>query len=205
MTPEELKKYDFIVLVDKSDSMNEKDCKGQTRWVFAQESVLGLARECMKYDDNGITVGFFASKLSKLYENVTDGVEVLKTIFAEQQPAGSTDTAGAVKQVIDQYLAVRNNKDAKPIIVVVVTDGRPTDEPALVKVIVDATKVISSREEIGLQFIQVGFDPHAKDFLKRLDNDLTKEGAKFDIVSTTNCDDLGDRPMSEVLIAALTE
>lgn len=208
MNQEELKKYDFIVLVDKSGSMDEPNRAGskQTRWEHAQEACLQMARECMKYDDNGITVGVFHNKL-KLYKNVTDGADQLKKIFQENQPGGGTDTALAVKTVIDEYLAskAKDATTAKPIIVVILTDGIPEDEAALVKVIVDASKKITSREEIGLEFIQVGDDAHAKEFLNRLDNDLTKEGAALDIVNCTDCDELGDKLASDVLIASLTE
>jgi uncharacterized protein with von Willebrand factor type A (vWA) domain len=201
MTTEQLKKYDFIVLVDKSGSMSTQDCPGgKSRWDYAQENVLAIARECQKYDDNGITVGVFANKL-KLYENVTDGAGMLEKIFTENQPAGSTDTAGALDQVIQEYLSSK----AKPIIVVIITDGIPDDEPALISVIVKATKKISTREEIGLEFIQIGKDQHAHAFLDRLDNNMTKEGAALDIVNTVTADDLGDRLISDVLIASLTD
>jgi uncharacterized protein with von Willebrand factor type A (vWA) domain len=205
MNTEDLKKYDFIVLVDKSGSMSETDCPGgKSRWDYAQENVLAIARECMKYDSNGITVGVFNNK-HKLYENVTDGNDMLKKIFQENSPGGGTDTAGAVKFVIDEYLDTRGKTGSKPIVCIVITDGIPEDEPALVKVIVDATKKIDTREEIGLEFVQIGKDEHAKAFLHRLDDNLTKEGAKLDIVNATTCDDLGDEPIVDILIASLTE
>lgn len=205
MTTEQLKKYDFIVLVDKSGSMSTPDCPGgKSRWDYAQENVLAIARECQKYDDNGITVGTFANKL-KLYENVTDGSGMLEKIFSENQPGGSTDTAGAVSHVIQEYLDSKGSDTSKPIICVVITDGVPDSEGDLVKVIVNATKKIDSREEIGLEFVQIGKDPHAHDFLDRLDNHLTAEGAKLDIVNTVTADDLGDKLISDVLIASLTE
>lgn len=205
MTTEQLKKYDFIVLVDKSGSMSTNDCPGgKSRWDYAQENVLAIARECQKYDDNGITVGVFANKL-KLYENVTDGTGMLEKIFSENQPGGSTDTAGALDHIIKEYLDTKGSPDSKPIICVVITDGTPDDEAALVSVIVKATKKIDTREEIGLEFVQIGKDTHAHAFLERLDNDLTKEGAKLDIVNTVTADDLGDKLISDVLIASLTE
>lgn len=205
MTTEQLKKYDFIVLVDKSGSMSTADCPGgKSRWDYAQENVLAIARECQKYDDNGITVGTFANKL-KLYENVTDGSGLLEKIFSENQPGGSTDTAGALDHVIGEYLDSKKSGSSKPIIVVIMTDGIPDDEAALVKVIVNATKKIDTREEIGLEFIQVGKDEHAHAFLDRLDNNMTKEGAKLDIVNAVTTEDLGDKLISDVLIASLTE
>jgi len=202
MNTEELKKYDFIVLVDKSGSMAETDCPGgKSRWDYAQENVLAIARECMKYDDNGITVGVFANSL-KLYENVKDGAAELKKIFSENGPGGSTDTAGALKKVINEYL---NSDRKKPIIVVTITDGHPDDAAAVKKVIVDTTKAISAREEVGLEFIQVGKDPGAKEFLNDLDNNMAKEGAKLDIVNCVDCDELGNQLISDVLIKSLTE
>jgi hypothetical protein len=103
--------------------------------------------------------------------------------------------------VIQEYLSSKQ----KPIICVVITDGQPDDEAALVSVIVNATKKIANREEIGLEFVQIGKDSHAHAFLDRLDNNLTKEGAKLDIVNTVSADDLGDKLISDVLIASLTE
>lgn len=205
MNTEQLKKYDFVVLVDKSGSMSTNDCPGgKTRWAYAQENTLAIARKCMEYDDNGITVGLFANGL-KLYENVTDGAGLLDKIFSENEPGGSTDTAKAVDTVIQEYLTAKAAGTAKPIIVVIMTDGRPDDEPALINVIVNATKRISAREEIGLEFIQIGSDKHAHEFLKKLDDDLGKEGAVLDIVNTVTCEDLGNELISDVLIKSLTQ
>ncbi len=185
--------------------MSSTDCKGgKSRWEYAKENVLAIARKCMEYDTNGITVGVFGNKV-KLYENVTDGAGVLDKIFHENEPSGGTDTAQAVDTVIQEYLATKGTETCKPIIVAIITDGIPDSEAELVKVIVNATKKISSREEIGLEFIQVGNDAHAKDFLTRLDNDMVKEGAALDIVNAVNCDDLGDQLISDVLIKSLTE
>lgn len=205
MTNEQLKKYDFIVLVDKSGSMSTTDCPGgKSRWDYSKENVLAIARECQKYDDNGITVGVFADHL-KLYENVTDGSGKLADIFKENQPSGSTDTAGALDKVIQEYLGTKGQPNCKPIVVVVITDGEPNSESDLVKVIVNATKKISTREEIGIEFIQVGSDASAHAFLDRLDNNLTNEGAALDIVNAVTTSDLGDKLISDVLIASLTE
>lgn len=207
MTPEQLKKYDFILLLDKSGSMTEKDCPGgQSRWEAAQESTIAFARKCMEYDDNGITVIPFAGSF-KEYRDVTDGDAKVKQIFAENEPNGSTNTALALQHVLDGYFADKATKGdaAKPIIVVCITDGLPTDEPALVRCIVDAANKITADEEIGITFIQVGKDAHASAFLKRLDDNLTAEGAKFDIVDTKTMDELENMTLTEALMEALTD
>lgn len=205
MTPEDLKKRDFILLIDRSASMQETDCPGgKSRWDYAHEVTVGFAQEMVKYDDNGITVIPFNNHFKK-YENIQGGDDKTKQIFSEAFPSGSTDTALVLKDVLDEYIATRKSATCKPIIVVCVTDGLPDDEKALVNVIVNASKQIDNEEEIGIEFIQIGKDAHARDFLKRLDDNLTNEGAKFDIVNTTTMDDLADKSMTDVLIAAVTE
>jgi|SRR6185312_496069 len=205
MTAEQLKKYDFILLLDKSGSMGTKDCAGgsMTRWDAAKETTIALARKCMQFDDNGITVVPFASKFKK-YENVDGGDAIIEKIFTENEPNGSTDTAAVVKDVIDEYLATKGSATCKPIIVICVTDGVPDDEAKLVKVIVDATKKISTREEIGLLFVQIGTDQHAHSFLKRLDDNMTNEGAALDIVSAITKDEMEDISLTDAIIQSLT-
>lgn len=204
MTKDDLKKRDFILLVDKSTSMNEKDGTSKTRWERAQEQTIGLAQECIKFDSNGITVGFFAGDV-KLYDNVDGGDEVMKKIFGENEPNGSTDTAKALDKVLQAYLATRGTANCKPITVLVVTDGAATDEPALVKCIVNAANAIDSDEEIGISFLQIGTDQHAHDFLKRLDDNLVKEGAKFDIVDTKTFAEMENMTLVDVLMEAVTD
>lgn len=207
MSVEDLKKRDYIVMIDKSASMNEPDCgtadSPKTRWEAVQECALGLARECEKYDDNGITVITF-NKHSKKFENITSGGDKLKQIFTEEQPGGSTDTAAALKDILDEYIATKGQPNRKPITVVCITDGEPDSQTELAKVIVAASNAIDDENEIGISFVQIGKDAKARLFLKSLDNDLTDHGAKFDIVSTVTDEELNDKTMEEVLIEAVT-
>lgn len=207
MTKEELKKYDFILLMDKSGSMAVRDCiGGVSRWQYAQETVVGVTAKMAEYDQDGATVGFFAKNL-KLYPNITGSVEQVGKLFAEEEPGGSTDTAAALKVVLDQYFADKAAKGAevKPIIVVVVTDGQPDSKDELRKVIIAATQKMDSDEEIGISFLQIGNDPDAAKFLKELDDDLVSEGAKFDIVDTKTTEEMASMTITEVLIAALED
>ncbi len=81
----------------------------------------------------------------------------------------------------------------------------PVDENEVAKAIVNFTKKIDGREEFGISLLQVGKDTHAAAYLKRLDNQLQDEGAKFDIVNTKTMDELETVGLTEALIAALTE
>jgi uncharacterized protein with von Willebrand factor type A (vWA) domain len=204
MTKQDLTKYDFILLLDKSGSMGTADVKGKTRWAAAEEATLALARKCVEFDQNGITVIPFAGKF-KMYENIDGGEDKVRQIFHENEPNGSTDTAGALKHVLDEYISSRGSANCKPIIVLVITDGEPDSKPALAKVIVDATKKIDNEEEIGITFVQVGQDQNARTFLKELDDDLVNEGAKFDIVDTVTMEEMEDMSLVDVLLNAILD
>ena len=201
MNKDDLKKYDFIVAIDKSGSMGTKDCKnGLSRWKHAQEQTENIARACAEFDDDGIDVVLFGNKPTLFTGTTPDKVH---QIFTENEPGGSTDTAAAVKLIVDGYFARKAAGKAKPIIVVVVTDGVPDSKEALASVIVEATKKIDADEEIGITFVQVGSDPDARAFLKDLDDNLT--GAKFDIVDTKNDEEMDGITVSELLIEAITD
>jgi Mg-chelatase subunit ChlD len=201
MTKEELAKYDYILVLDKSGSMGERDMPGnKSRWEAAQEATLALARKCAEFDADGITIVPFAGSF-KSYPNVVGSDVQLKQIFTENEPNGGTDLTKVLTHVFDTYFA----NPAKPIIVLVVTDGEPTDPSSVAKLIVNTTKKMNTDDQIGVQFIQIGSDAGATRFLKSLDDDLVSQGAKFDIVDTKTTDEMENMTISEVLMAALED
>jgi hypothetical protein len=73
------------------------------------------------------------------------------------------------------------------------------------QVILDATQKLDRDEELAISFIQVGIDETATKFLKILDDDLGRAGAKFDIVDTITMDDMEDLTLKEVLLSAIND
>lgn len=200
---EELAKYDFVVMIDKSGSMTEKDCPGgKTRWAYAQESAEAIARQCGEFDADGIDVVLFAGSAKEFHGVTPDKVH---QIFTENSPSGSTDTASALKLVFDGYNARKKAGTAKPMIVVVITDGAPTDQNAVDKVIIDHSNSLTEDGETGVTFVQIGKDLAARAFLKHLDDDLQALGAKFDIVDTKNEEEMENISITELLVQAITD
>lgn len=201
--PRDLTKYDFILAIDKSGSMIEPGTHGMTRWKEAQETTLALATKAAEYDDDGITVIPFANTF-KIYDNVTPA-KVFQ-VFAENEPNGGTDTAGVLDVIFDRYkLSKLKNKETKPVILVVITDGEPNDRGAVRSAIKEFSSTLSDNgsgdtDEFGILFLQIGNAPSATQFLKELDNDL---GAKFDIVATKTADELENMTLTEAFIYAL--
>jgi 5,10-methylene-tetrahydrofolate dehydrogenase/methenyl tetrahydrofolate cyclohydrolase len=87
----------------------------------------------------------------------------------------------------------------------VITDGEPDDRKAVIQVIIEASQKMDRDEELAISFIQVGADPTATQYLKLLDDDLQKVGAKFDIVDTVTIDDMADMSLLEVLLNAIVD
>lgn len=201
---EKLKNRDFFVLVDKSGSMSDSDTpSGQTRYKYAEESTIALAKKLEEFDPDGITVIPFSSTF-KVYDNQTAGK--VKDVFAENDPMGGTVLTGPLKHCFDAYLKEKKAGTAKAngAMVVVITDGQPQDEGEVGKSIIEFTKKLDSGDdEFGILFLQVGKDPGAKKFLEKLDDNLN--GAKFDIVDAKTMDDLENLGLTEALMGALND
>lgn len=176
-----------------------KDCpNGKSRWDYCQESTFALASKCDTLDENGIDVYMFSGNY-KTYNNVH--ADMVAKLFKENEPSGGTYLAPVLKDIFNKYFAKKEN----PITVVVVTDGEPADQNEIVREIIAATKKMDQDEQIGIQFVQIGKDPDAAKYLKRLDDNLTSEGAKFDIVDTVTMEEQENLTLTEILERAVND
>jgi hypothetical protein len=200
-----LENRDYTLIIDKSGSMSTKDKPGGlSRWQIMQESALALANKCTELDPDGITVYLFSGKF-KRYDNVT-GAKVT-SIFQENDPSGRTDLAGVLADAVNNYFQRKasGKTQMNGETILVVTDGEPDDRKAVMQVIMDASQKLDRDEELAISFIQVGTDEAATKFLKILDDDLTRAGAKFDIVDTITMNDMEDLTLREVLLNAIID
>lgn len=201
-----LANLDVEFLLDKSGSMGTKDCLGgkKSRWDYGRETLEGLANAVTPHDPDGITVAVFARQV-KTYENVTAGSDKIAAIYKENQPAGGTDTAKVLKGRLDAYFARKAAGTAKSTVLFVMTDGAPDDQAEVAKVIVEAANKLDNDDELAISFVQVGKDADATAFLKFLDDDLQKHGAKFDIVDTLPVDEIENLTAQELIEKAFAD
>lgn len=196
---------DYTLVIDKSGSMAITDQPGgRSRWEAAAESAIALATKCRALDPDGLTLYLFASRCRR-FDNV--GPEKVAQAFRENEPAGGTDLAGVLKHAFASFFERKASRKTKPNgeTIVVVTDGEPDDPKAVMRVIVDATKRMDRDEELAVLLVQVGDDPRATRFLKVLDDDLQRAGARFDICDTILMSELEDVPLTEVLLGAIVD
>lgn len=191
---------DYTIIVDKSGSMATKDQTGsRSRWVTARESTEAFARKCEELDPDGLTLYVFASKFRR-YERVT--ADRIGTVFVENEPCGGTDLAGVLEHAFGDYFERKSaGAAARPETILVVTDGAPDDEKAVMRAVIKASKRVTSPDELALTLIQVGTDPGARRFLKLLDDEMVRAGAPHDICSTVTLDEAEGMGLTEVLLS----
>jgi uncharacterized protein YegL len=196
---------DYTLILDKSGSMSTLDQPGgKSRWVYAQESTLALARKCEQLDPDGITVYTFAGKF-KRYEEVT--AAKVEQIFQENDPMGATNLAAVLQDAFKHYFdrKAQGQVQGSGETILVITDGEPDDRRAVIEAIIQATQKMDRDEELAVSFIQIGQDSQATAFLKALDDDLQGIGAKFDICDTITVEGMEDLSLAEVLLMAIQD
>ncbi|KAL6066962.1 von Willebrand factor type A [Balamuthia mandrillaris] len=90
-----------------------------------------------------------------------------------------------------------------------IINGYPTEYPRIYGTDTSAgyPERISRRQSrnLAISFIQVGKDKAGKRFLKMLDDELVKDGCKFDIVDTKTCTEVKQLGLVETLRQAITD
>jgi len=200
-----LKDRDYTLILDKSGSMSKREPNAdKSRWLAAEESTLALARKCEQFDPDGLTVYLFSSRF-KRYDNVTS--DKVEQIFLENDPVGSTNLTAVLEDAFRDYFERKAKGKTKPNgeSILVMTDGEPDDRRSVIESIINASRKLDRDEELAVSFIQVGQDLSAREFLKALDDQLLKVGAKFDIVDTITMDDMAEMSLTEVLLKAIED
>ncbi|WP_233231319.1 VWA domain-containing protein [Silvanigrella aquatica] len=194
----------YVVVIDRSGSMSDSVSSSNfmSRWNYAKESVLALARKCTELDPDGIDVYTFNRTFQK-FSNTTH--EKVAEIFKNVSPNGGTDFVPVLTDVIQNHF----EHSDRPTSVIVITDGEPTDgvqgQRNLANLLVNTTKKMESDNEFGISFIQIGDDKSARDFLKKLDDELVSVGAKFDICDTKTCDEMENMSLDQVLLDIIND
>lgn len=166
------------------------------RWDQTRTALEAIVPICTAHDADGIDI-YFLNNNTKTKDgsflNVTS-LDAVKEIFGKVSPCGGTPTGKRLGDIISPYLqklgqrSNTNNTKIKPLNIIVITDGCPTDEQRLESVIVEAAKKLDVLEapgwQVGVQFFQVGGDKGATRSLMLLDDKLKDKYKIRDMVDT---------------------
>jgi hypothetical protein len=191
-----------VILVDDSMSM------AGTLWAEAREALAGVADLNSRFSTGGVDVYFLNNK--KFGLDIKDGREV-RQLFDTVDPVGQTPTGEKLQEMFDKYIPLLEDKNLahKPITIVVITDGVPTDDPE--EVIIGAARWLDKTavpaRQIGVQFAQIGDDEDATEALRELDEGLADQHGIRDMVDTTLYDgtEFTTATMVKILLGAIDE
>ncbi len=177
---------DFIIALDISASMQATDCPaGLTRTAYALEQFGVFVKEASKWDTDGVSVYGFGVNVHAFPDVAADKldetIEKVKAIGYE----GATMTHSVIAKAYAEHLERKNEQT----VLMVFTDGEPSDQDAVFKTIADITNQVQDEREFNIAFITVGNrSPGLEAFLTKLDDALP--GAKYDIVDVKRLEDV---------------
>jgi Mg-chelatase subunit ChlD len=207
MAPEQAAGRDYVLVIDASGSMLTEDCPNDSnRWQEASEGAAAFASTMDRLDPDGIDLCFFNDGAT--WEFNVHHEQVIEA-FSKVKPRGGTLLAPVLSQIFTKWFDL--GRDRRPVTVVVVTDGMPQDKQQVLETIVAISNRLANEdgkdEDIGISFIQIGYDKGAASFLKELDDDLQdKYGAPFDLVDTVPMSQVAAKGgIRKVLLAAVTD
>lgn len=190
-----LRTFDTIFLIDDSGSM------AGSNWRETGKALEAITPICTSRDADGIDIYFLNRADSIDYKNVTLPSTVVE-IFQTVRPGGGTPTGQRLRKILMPYLAEYKDHPSttKPINLIVITDGAPSDdvESSIVEVAVELDKAKAPAWQIGIQFFQVGKDAEAREHLKYMDDGLVDlRGNRIrDIVDTVPFTGTGNQELS---------
>lgn len=209
-----LSSFDTVFLIDDSGSMTGRS------WRETQQAMSTMLPTIFAHDEDGPDLYFMNHKSSDVgssqepwkagtgYRNITrshgsssQGEQLtVEEMFKMVRPQRATPTGQRLNLILRQYLKryeeiIKQTGDEtclKPLSIIVITDGAPSDEVGAV--IVQAAKKLDKLDappyQVGIQFFQVGNEPGAAAALRELDDDLkiSTTGDVRDIVDTVSFD-----------------
>lgn len=163
-----------------------------SNWSQTSAAISAIAPICTRYDSDGIDIHFLNSSVTGSHLTTSSAVI---SLFSSIRPRGATPTGARLGELLRAYIdAYQHNPRLKPLNIICITDGEPTDPNTLEKNIVWAAKQLdrlkAPQRQVGVQFFQVGTDEAATEALEELDNALVEEHGIRDMVDTVSWKDM---------------
>jgi Mg-chelatase subunit ChlD len=177
---------DFIIGLDISGSMQAGDCPGGlSRLKYSLEQFATFAKEASKYDTDGVSLYAFGVNVTAFPDITADKLDEVIAKVSGMQLEGATMTHAVIQKAWEEHKS-RNNEQT---VLMLFTDGEPSDSNAVFKVIADITNNVKDEREFNIAFITVGNrTPGLQAFLTTLDDAIP--GAKYDIVDVKKLEEV---------------
>lgn len=219
-----LARREIVLIVDKSSSMANRDCPSDacssaedanltafewiaahlahpiSRWNWCCQQVAGLATQLSTISQDCVSIVLFDSHFDA-HEHLR--AEQIIRLFQDVHPGGRTKLGPALQSEIAIYNARRwVGVPTKPLLLAVLTDGYTENSTAVRNAIIEATKTLRNPDDITVLLVNVGVEQKGSEIIKELDEDLVKQGARFDIVRRTMFSQIAKNGLARALASA---
>jgi hypothetical protein len=180
---QQLERFNVVILLDRSASMDETHagCPGDlSKWAWCKQQLDGLYFATARLLDNGFDLVPFNDNYQR-WNDVT--LWDLKRVFDSMKPQGTDkNIAKPLEAVIEDRLRWNVHKD-KPLLIVVLSDGKQNMGRPLENVLTEAAAKISHQRDLTVVFLQVGDSIVGQELFNDLDQNLVAKGARYHMVS----------------------
>ena len=194
---EQMKDHDIVLILDKSSSMSARDCMGLSRWDWVGKQSNKLAQAAQEASSE-LTLILFSSDF-RVFEHVNPAT--LPDVFRRTGPGGGTLLGAPLDIAFKHYFNSRaTNPNVKPLIIVIITDGLPSDFFEVRQRIVEAANATVRDGEISITFMLIGMRSGAG-MMEELDSGLK---TRRDIVNLVEFDRVLNQGIKSALSDALS-
>jgi len=186
----------YTLILDRSGSMVTHDHHGQPRWDIAKDAMKHMAEQVERLTNgspHGITLWMFSSPPHNKYSGLRKCDEVEK-VFEKEKPGGATDLAGVLENAFEDHFTHKEQEH-----ILVVTDGEPNSQDAVITALVQNINRLQHPEELGITFMQVGCCEQAAEFLHDLQDHLIEKGAKYNVVDALTHEDYDKLSLCDII------
>jgi hypothetical protein len=196
--------YNIEFIIDISGSMHKEDgTDGLSKFEWCRNQVTALSDRLAPYARD-ITITVFNERYQTAESCNRDAV---LAIYQKVEPRGGTDLVDPLMARC-QHALENYRPGSRPSLIAVITDGlpnHPRDPYVVNKELIEFTKKLSSSKQILITFLQIGSTFDGAEFCLDLDQNLVKEGARFDIVDTRTFNELKSEGLTQCLIRAIAK
>ena len=188
---------EFILAGDISASMAEKDhkCNGLSRYEFMLEKFKLFILEASKFDKHGAPTILLFGQDVHVYKDVS--LDDISSKLNRVNFEGMTNLDKAIEKAYEIHIEEkrdmkREGKIHPGTVLLVFTDGAPTNRRSVESVIVDIANHIEREDEFNITFLTVGSVPKELDqYLSGLHDDIEHQLTQdFDIFHCERLEDV---------------
>lgn len=179
ITAEQLPRYQYSLAIDNSFSMMLALVQGTSvsRWASVRELAAGLSAFLQGYDSDGVLDGYIFSDTVRSQPFTPEAVDA---VFDSKPKGRFTNLHLVIEEFGKKIIPTLANPGARHMLVVI-TDGEPTDRVAVARALVEITNHMTSDEQVAVGVIAACREEKTMAYLQTLDDELQSAGAQFDI------------------------